>query len=142
MPPGVAGSGLTVTVPDVLGVLMPQTFCAATDIVPDVLPTVAFIMFVVEVPLQVAGSVQTYEVAPGTAATLYDWAMPSQTSVLTVKVPGCAGTVLVVSASVDGELVHTPSDAITETLPEVVAALKLMVVEIAPCVFIVEPKPL
>jgi hypothetical protein len=51
------GNGFTVTT-NVLGVLAPQLLFAVTDTVPPVVPAVAVIEFVVEVPVHPTGSIQ------------------------------------------------------------------------------------
>ena len=53
---GCVGVGFTVTA-SVCAVLLPQELFAVTEIVPDELPTVALIEFVVEVPDQPLGKV-------------------------------------------------------------------------------------
>lgn len=52
------------------GMEVPHEFTATTDITPPVLPIVAVIVLVVELPVEPEGNVHVYEVAPATEGTL------------------------------------------------------------------------
>ena len=90
--PGIAGMVFTVT--DFVCVAdEPQALFAVTVIVPLVAPAIVLMEVVVEEPLQPAGNVHVYDVAPVTAEMLYPFALPEQTVALPVIVPGFAGRV-------------------------------------------------
>jgi hypothetical protein len=86
--PGIAGVVLTVTA-KVCGVDDPHAPLAITDIFPLELPAVVLMLVVVDVPLQPPGNVHVYDVAPATGAIEYVCALPEQTVVFPVIVPGC-----------------------------------------------------
>jgi len=100
MVPGVAGALLTTVVndcaPDV-----PQLFVADTVITPPAEPVVAMIVLVVEVPVHPLGSVQIYEVAPLTGATVKVSKPPTlQIVARPLILPGIAGAAPTVTASI------------------------------------------
>ena len=67
--PGVAGAGTMVAV-NVCDIPVPHALFATTMMFPPVLPAVAVILLVVDVPVQPEGNVQVYDVAPLTGVTL------------------------------------------------------------------------
>ena len=69
MVPGCAGAVVTVTL-NVWAVPAPQALSAVTEISPSSAPAVAMIELVVELPVQSAGNVHVYEVAPVTGDIL------------------------------------------------------------------------
>ena len=66
----------------------PQLLDAATEILPDVAPTVTVMELVVEEPVQPEGNVHVYPVAPAIAVTEYVCAVEAQTDILPVIADG------------------------------------------------------
>ena len=85
--PGVAGIELTVTA-SVWNVEEPHELLAVTVIFPLVVPAVALILVVVELPVHPKGNVHVYDVAPETGNTEYVLEEPEQIIELPVMVPG------------------------------------------------------
>jgi hypothetical protein len=79
----------------------PQELLAVTVIFPLIVPTVAFMLFVVEEPVHPLGMFHVYEVALATETTLYVWAVPAQMAVFPEIAPGCVGTGLTLTANED-----------------------------------------
>ncbi len=69
MAPGVAGR-VVMLITNVLAAEVPQRLEAVTEMVPPDAPAVALMLVVVLEPDQPPGSVQVYEVAPGTPVML------------------------------------------------------------------------
>jgi hypothetical protein len=88
MLPGVAGTVLMVTA-SVCGMEEPHALLAVTEIFPPAAPAVAFMLVVVDVPVQPPGNVQVYEVAPATGEIEYVCELPAHTVVFPVMGPGC-----------------------------------------------------
>lgn len=88
------------TTPKALDGLVPHAFTAATATVPEVLPAVTVMLFVVELPDQPPGKLQEYEVAPLTLATLYVTDAPAHGAALPEIAPGCEGEVQLASVTV------------------------------------------
>ena len=114
--PGAGGAVLTVTA-SVAADELPHVLLAVTETVPPPEPATVLIVFVVDVPVQPPGSDHVYDVAPPTVTIEKVSKLPLQTGVRPVIVPGVAGAVLIVTASVAaGELPHVLL-AVTETVP-------------------------
>ena len=124
--PGVAGALLSDTVND-CAPEVPQLLLASTVTIPPVEPVVAMIVLVVDVPVQPFGSVQIYEVAPLTGATVKVSRLPTvHTTARPVILPGVAGAVPTVTTSVCiAELPH-PLLAFTVTLPPLAPIVVIM----------------
>ena len=125
MDAGAAGAVFTVTASD-CGVLLPQALFATTRMLPLLLPAVALMVLVAEVPVQPDGNDQLYDVAPGSVVTLNVCAEPEQNEVLPVIAAGCAGTGVTVTASVCAVLVPQALFAVTVMLPPAAPAVATM----------------
>lgn len=130
--PGAAGGGARLSVMHVEE-LLPQLFVALTQIFPVVVPKVTEILVVpcpefIVVP---AGTVQVYEVAPGTAEIEYVSVCPGQTASVPEIDPGAAGGAAIVIETQRAVLVPQAFDAVTQILPLVAPAV--MVMEVVPC---------
>lgn len=88
--PGIAGAEPKLTA-NVWADELPHALFAVTVTLPPPVPAVAFILLVVELPLQVLGSVQVYDVAPLTDATENVSTPPVHASPAWAIVPGVAG---------------------------------------------------
>jgi hypothetical protein len=116
METGCVGIEDTVTFKDRTGPV-PHILFAFTEIVPPFDPGVAEIEFVVDEPIQPAGSVQVYEVAPVTEETLYVCATFTHGEVGPVIVPGIEGIMEEVILSVLTGLNPQKFFAFTERVP-------------------------
>jgi hypothetical protein len=105
----------------------PHALLAVTDTLPPLVPAVALIEFVVELPVQPEGNVQVYVVAPGTAVVEYVLVLFVHTEALPVIEPGCAGI---------DEVVTTKTCAME--LPQVLFATTLILPPVAPAVVVIE----
>ena len=117
MVPGVAGAPAKVTL-SVCAAELPQALLlAVTETVPPPVPAIELMLVVVELPDQVLGKVQVYEVAPFTGAIEKVSAPPVQTLDDWEMVPGVAGAVLMVTNKVCAVLLPQVPLAVTETVP-------------------------
>ena len=99
---------------------LPQALLAITEILPALLPTVAKMLSVVELPDQVLGNDHVYDVAPVTAATENVSKAPLHTLPVSVIEPGVAGVAEdTVTASVCAVELPQLLLAVTETVPPV-----------------------
>ena len=76
---------------NVLGVELPQSLFAVTDIFPLVVLAITVIEDVVEVPVHPEGSVHVKEVAQGSTLTEYIFVVLAHGVVVPVIMPGCDG---------------------------------------------------
>ena len=97
MPPGAAGTDPMLTA-SVEAVEAPQEVLATTEIVPPVVPGVAEIELVIDVPVHPVGKVQVYEVAPPTGVMEYVCATPLHTVLSPAIAPGAGGAEPAVTA--------------------------------------------
>ena len=87
-------------------------------------------LLVVDVPDHPLGNVQTYEVAPLTAATENVSKLPLHIAAGPLIVPGVAGAVETVTASVCGDELPQLLFAVTVIAPPVVPAVAVMLAEV------------
>ena len=129
--PGVAGAEPNDTT-SVAGLELPQVLLAVTETVPPLEPATVFIVLVVDVPVQPTGSDHVYDVAPPTAVIEKVSNPPLQMPEVPVIVPGVAGGVLTVTASVAGLEFPQVLLAVTDTVPplEPAVAPMLLVVDV------------
>ena len=109
---GIAGGTLTVTA-NVCAADEPQLLLAVTVTLPLILPAVAVIEVVVDVPVQPPGNVQVYEVAPLTAAMEYVLDDPEQTVAVPAIAPGVVAPAQGVSTCVN----NTALSPLVEPVP-------------------------
>lgn len=108
---------------------VPHIVVAVTEILPlnAPAPGVAFMLLVVDVPLHPAGSVQVYEVAPGTAFTEY---------VCDPFTHGLAAPLMAPGAPGDG--VGTTANVLAADVPQPFVAVTLMFPDAVPTVVLIE----
>ena len=123
---GVAGAVFTTTASVCAGELI-QPLEAFTVTLPLLVPAVAMIVSVVEVPVQPFGSVQIYEVAPLTGATMKVSKMPLHKVSVPLMAPGVGGAAAMVTTSVCAEEVPHLLPAVTETVPPADPAVAMIV---------------
>src|SRR5678815_5640480 len=143
--PGCAGIVLMV-IALVWAALVPHVLLAVTLNVPAVAPAAkSIVILAAPLPLMVAPVpeyVQLYVVAPGTAATLYAFAVVfSQGVADPVIAPGCAGVVLIAIAFVWAALVPHVLPAVTLSVPDVAPAANAIVMLAVPLPVIVLSVP-
>jgi hypothetical protein len=111
----------------VAAVDVPQLLDAVTVIFPAVVPIGVKIEALDDVPVQpVPGNVHIYDVAPGTAATLYVWLVPTQGAAGPVITVGCAGPALALTKRVLGVEAPQVDTAATLIVPLVADGVTVM----------------
>ena len=122
--PGVGG-GEPNEIVNTLAVLLPHALFAVTEILPAVVPAVSMIDVEVLVPVQPVAD-QVYDIAPETAAILKVSTSPGQYVVGPVILVGVAGGEPNETVSTLGALEPHMLLAVTEILPAVVPAVRII----------------
>ena len=124
---GVAGPEPKVTA-SVCADELPHPLLATTVTLPVLVPTVAFMALVVELPVQVFGNVQVYDVAPFTGV-IEKVSTPPEQAVPVCKIfPGVAGAAaIVVTVTVCADELPHALFAVTEIVPPVEPAVVTIV---------------